>query len=78
MTTKNSCNGERDECDPSAEGVAEKPEGRAEAVGEIQEILNVRSDTPYSPNEDASLRYAGIFKREGEDIGLYDSVITRK
>ena len=28
--------------------------------------------------EDASLSYAGIDKHEGEDIGLYDTVITRK
>jgi Type III restriction enzyme, res subunit./T5orf172 domain. len=28
--------------------------------------------------EDASLRYTGIDKHEGEDIGLYDTVITRK
>jgi hypothetical protein len=27
--------------------------------------------------EDASLRYTGINKHEGEDIGLYDTVITR-
>ena len=27
--------------------------------------------------EDASLSYAGINKHEGEDIGLYDTVITR-
>ena len=28
--------------------------------------------------EDASLSYTGINKHEGEDIGLYDTVITRK
>jgi hypothetical protein len=28
--------------------------------------------------EDASLSYTGISKHEGEDIGLYDTVITRK
>jgi hypothetical protein len=28
--------------------------------------------------EDASLSYTGIDKHEGEDIGLYDTVITRK
>lgn len=28
--------------------------------------------------EDASLNYTGIDKHEGEDIGLYDTVITRK
>lgn len=28
--------------------------------------------------EDASLSYTGITKHEGEDIGLYDTVITRK
>ena len=28
--------------------------------------------------EDASLTYTGINKHEGEDIGLYDTVITRK
>lgn len=28
--------------------------------------------------EDASLSYAGIYEHEGEDIGLYDTVITRK
>ena len=28
--------------------------------------------------EDASLTYTGIDKHEGEDIGLYDTVITRK
>ncbi|MEW6077470.1 MAG: GIY-YIG nuclease family protein [Thermodesulfobacteriota bacterium] len=28
--------------------------------------------------EDASLSYTGICKHEGEDIGLYDTVITRK
>ncbi|MEI7903692.1 MAG: PDDEXK nuclease domain-containing protein, partial [bacterium] len=28
--------------------------------------------------EDSSLSYTGIFKHEGEDIGLYDTVITRK
>ncbi len=27
--------------------------------------------------EDASLSYTGIYKHEGEDIGLYDTVITR-
>ena len=27
--------------------------------------------------EDASLSYAGINKHEGEDIGLYDTVLTR-
>ena len=27
--------------------------------------------------EDASLSYTGINKHEGEDIGLYDTVITR-
>lgn len=26
--------------------------------------------------EDSSLRYTGIYKHEGEDIGLYDTVIT--
>ena len=28
--------------------------------------------------EDASLEYIGINKHEGEDIGLYDTVIRRK
>jgi len=28
--------------------------------------------------EDASLSYTGINKHEGEDFGLYDTVITRK
>jgi hypothetical protein len=28
--------------------------------------------------EDASLTYTGINKHEGEDVGLYDTVITRK
>jgi len=28
--------------------------------------------------EDSSLSYTGIFKHEGEDIGLYDTVITRR
>ncbi len=28
--------------------------------------------------EDSSLRYTGINKHEGEDIGLYDTVLTRK
>ena len=28
--------------------------------------------------EDASLSYTGINKHEGEDIGLYDTVITAK
>jgi hypothetical protein len=28
--------------------------------------------------EDASLGYTGINKHEGEDIGLYDTVLTRK
>jgi hypothetical protein len=28
--------------------------------------------------EDASLNYTGINKHEGEDFGLYDTVITRK
>jgi hypothetical protein len=28
--------------------------------------------------EDASLRYIGINKHEGEDIGLYDTVLSRK
>jgi hypothetical protein len=28
--------------------------------------------------EDASLEYTGINKREGEDIGLYDTVISAK
>ena len=28
--------------------------------------------------EDASLVYTGINKHEGEDIGLYDTVLTRK
>ena len=28
--------------------------------------------------EDSSLSYAGINKHEGGDIGLYDTVITRK
>ena len=28
--------------------------------------------------EDSSLSYTGINKHEGEDIGLYDTVITRK
>jgi hypothetical protein len=28
--------------------------------------------------EDASLSYTGINKHEGEDVGLYDTVITRK
>ena len=28
--------------------------------------------------EDASLSYTGINKHEGEDIGLYDTVITRE
>jgi hypothetical protein len=28
--------------------------------------------------EDSSLTYAGINKHEGEDIGLYDTVVTRK
>ena len=27
--------------------------------------------------EDASLSYTGIDRHEGEDIGLYDTVITR-
>jgi hypothetical protein len=27
--------------------------------------------------EDSSLSYTGINKHEGEDIGLYDTVITR-
>jgi len=27
--------------------------------------------------EDASLSYTGINRHEGEDIGLYDTVITR-
>ncbi len=28
--------------------------------------------------EDSSLSYTGINKHEGEDIGLYDTVITRR
>ena len=28
--------------------------------------------------EDASLRYTGINKHEGEDIGLYDTVLSSK
>ena len=28
--------------------------------------------------EDASLRYIGIDKHEGEDIGLYDTVLSKK
>ena len=28
--------------------------------------------------EDPSLAYTGINKHEGEDIGLYDTVLTRK
>ena len=28
--------------------------------------------------EDSSLSYTGINKHEGEDIGLYDTVLTRK
>ena len=28
--------------------------------------------------EDASLSYTGINKHEGEDIGLYDTVLTQK
>ena len=28
--------------------------------------------------EDSSLSYTGLNKHEGEDIGLYDTVITRK
>jgi hypothetical protein len=28
--------------------------------------------------EDASLSYAGIDTHEGEDIGLYDTVVTRE
>jgi hypothetical protein len=28
--------------------------------------------------EDASLSYTGINKHEGEDIGLYDTVLSRK
>ena len=32
----------------------------------------------FKRHEDASLSYTGINKHEGEDIGLYDTVITRK
>jgi Cation transporter/ATPase, N-terminus len=32
----------------------------------------------FNRHEDASLNYTGINKHEGEDIGLYDTVITRK
>lgn len=28
--------------------------------------------------EDSSLSYTGVNKHEGEDIGLYDTVLTRK
>jgi hypothetical protein len=28
--------------------------------------------------EDASLEYIGISKHEGEDVGLYDTVLSRK
>ena len=48
------------------------------SVGVFNSALMNDAVYKFKRYEDASLSYTGINKHEGEDIGLYDTVITRK
>jgi hypothetical protein len=52
-------------------------ESRIHAVGRPAFTRSgVASDYKFKRYEDASLAYTGINRHEGEDIGLYDTVLT--
>lgn len=44
----------------------------------LTEIMNRKLTIVEKRYEDSSLSYTGINKHEGEDIGLYDTVLSRK
>lgn len=59
-------------------GLTVKDFGLLVSLGVFNSALMNDAVYKFKRYEDASLSYTGINKHEGEDIGLYDTVITRK
>jgi len=52
--------------------------GLLKSLGVFNSALMNDAVFKFKRYEDASLSYTGINKHEGEDIGLYDTVLSRK
>jgi len=57
-------------------GVTQKDFGMLKSLGVFNNALMNDAVYKFKRYEDASLEYAGINKHEGEQIGLYDTVIS--